>query len=39
MNQKKNGCHALKNLRCFCHPEKNRVDFTGHSSYSIQGAD
>ena len=22
MKQKKIGCHALKNLRCFCHPEK-----------------
>ena len=26
----KNVCHAPENLRCFCHPEKNRVDFTGH---------
>ena len=21
---------TLENLRCFCHPEKNRVDFTGY---------
>jgi hypothetical protein len=25
--EKKNGCHALENLRCFCHLEKNKVDF------------
>jgi len=35
--QKKNGCHAIEKLRCFCHPEKNRVDFTGHPSYFTQG--
>ena len=28
----KNGCHALKNLRCFCQPETNRIDFTGCAS-------
>ena len=28
MNQKKNGCLALENIRCFCHPESNRIDFT-----------
>jgi hypothetical protein len=30
MNQKKKWRHALENLRCFCHPEKNKVDFIGH---------
>ena len=33
----KNGCHALENLRCFCHPEKDRVDFTGRLRFSNQG--
>ena len=37
VNQKKNGCHALENLRCFCHPEKNRVDFTGYHSNHFSG--
>ena len=37
VNQKKNGCHALENLRCFCHPEKNRVNFTGHPSNHFSG--
>ena len=37
VNHKKNGCHALKNLRCFCHPEKNMVDFTGYPSNHISG--
>ena len=26
-----------KNLRCFCHPEKNRVDFTGYPSNHFSG--
>ena len=32
VNRKKNECHALENLRCFCHPDKNRVHFTRYPS-------
>ena len=28
VKQKRNGCHALEKLRCFCHTEKNRVNFS-----------
>ena len=37
VNQEKNVCHALKNLRCFCHPEKNRVYFIGYPSNDFSG--
>ena len=37
VNQKKNGCHALKSLKCFWNPEKNRVDFTGCPSNHFSG--
>ena len=37
VNQKKIGCHALENLRCFCHPEKSRVNFTGYPSNHFSG--
>ena len=30
-------CNALENLRCFCNPEKNRVDFTGYPSNHFSG--
>ena len=29
--------NALENLRCFCHPEKNKVDFTGYPSNHFSG--
>ena len=28
---------TLENLRCFCHPEKNRVDFTEYPSNHFSG--
>ena len=28
---------TLENLRCFCHPGKNRVDFTGYHSNHFPG--
>ena len=37
VNLPKNGCHALENLRCFCHPEKNRVDFAGYPLNHFSG--
>ena len=37
MTLKKIWCHALENLRCSCHPEKNRADFTGYPSNHFQG--
>ena len=33
---KKNGCHSLEILRCFCHLGKNRVYFTGYPSNHFQ---